>query len=350
VAASERRKAVPTVRLSPEGALREAIEAGIAGRRPAMLTARAGHLMAAYRSGELPGKPIIASGDDAAAYAAYRMPATVAAAAAAVAQMRESLPGWAPVSLLDVGAGTGAAAWGAEEELPSIGSVTLLEQSAEAISLGRAILAGSGSAALRKADWRRWRLAADGQPRLPLPATALVTAAYLLGELGGEQQRHLVELAMAAAPAIIFIEPGTPAGHRRILAARGQLLAGGFTVAAPCPHQLACPLDVPGDWCHFAARVQRSSVHRQAKGGRLSYEDEKFAFVAATRGLADTLPGGRVVRRPQQRKNLVSLSLCMADGTARERLVTKSEGPHYRAARKAAWGDRWETGTSQDAG
>jgi ribosomal protein RSM22 (predicted rRNA methylase) len=277
------------------------------------------------------------------------MPATVAAAAAAIAQMRESLPRWAPVSLLDVGAGTGAAAWAAEDELPSIRSVTLLEQSAEAINLGRAILAGSGSEALRNADWRRWRLAAGGQAA-PLPATALVTAAYLLGELAGEQQRHLVELALAAASAIILIEPGTPAGHRRILAARGQLLAGGFTVAAPCPHQLACPLNVPGDWCHFAARVQRSSVHRQAKGGKLSYEDEKFAFVAATRGLADKLPGARVVRRPQQRKNLVALSLCAEDGNAREQLITKSEGPYYRAARKAAWGDRWETGTSRDAG
>jgi ribosomal protein RSM22 (predicted rRNA methylase) len=339
---------VPTVRLSREGALREAVEAGIAGRRPAVLTAKAGHLMAAYRSGELPGRPIIANSDDAAAYAAYRMPATVAAAAAAIAQMRESLPGWAPVSLLDAGAGTGAAAWAAVDELSGIRSVTLLEQSAEAIGLGRAILAESGSEALRNADWRRWRLA-DGRPAAPpLPASALVTAAYLLGELGAEQQRHLVDLAMAAAPAIVLIEPGTPAGHRRILAARGQLLAGGFTVAAPCPHQLACPLDVPGDWCHFAARVQRSSVHRQAKGGTLSYEDEKFAFVAATRGVTGRLPGARIVRRPRQRKNLVSLSVCAADGTVREQLVTKSEGSYYRAARKAAWGDRWETGPPRD--
>lgn len=338
-----------TVRLSREGSLREAVEAGIAGRRPAVLTAKAGRLMSAYRSGEPPGKPIIATGDDAAAYAAYRMPATVAAAVAAITAMRESLPGWAPVSLLDVGAGTGAAAWAAVDELPSIGTVTLLEQSGEAIRLGRVILAESGSAALRNADWRNWRLAAGGQAPPPLPATEFITAAYLLGELGARQQRHLVELAMAAAPAIMLIEPGTPAGHRRILAARGQLLASGFTVAAPCPHPLACPLDVPGDWCHFAARVQRSAVHRQAKDGTLSYEDEKFAFVAATRGsgsdrgLTGRLPGARVVRRPQQRKNLISLSLCVADGTAQERLITKSEGPYYRAARKAAWGDRWET-------
>jgi ribosomal protein RSM22 (predicted rRNA methylase) len=42
--------------------------------------------------------------------------------------------------------------------------------------------------------------------------------------------------------------------------------------------------------------------------------------------------------------------LCAADGTARQQLVTKSEGAYYRAARKAAWGDRWEAGTSPDDG
>jgi ribosomal protein RSM22 (predicted rRNA methylase) len=340
---------VPTARLTGEDSLRAAVEAGIAGRRTAALTARAGRLIAAYRSGKLPGQPIIATAQDAAAYAAYRMPATVAAAAAAIGQTRESLPGWSPVSLLDVGAGTGAAAWAALDELPTIRSVILLEQSAEAASLGRAILARSGSETLRHADWRRWQLAAGGeQVSPPLPAAALITASYLLGELSRKQQRDLVELAMAAAPVIIFIEPGTPAGYRRILAAREQLLADGFTVAAPCPHQLACPLDVPGDWCHFAARVQRSAVHRQVKGGELGYEDEKFSFVAATRGLDDSLPAARIVRQPRQRRNLVSLNLCAQDGTARQQLVAKQAGPYYRAARKAAWGDRWETGTFPD--
>lgn len=341
---------MPTARLTGEGSLRAAVEAGIAGRRTAALAARAGHLIATYRSGKLPAKPILATAEDAAAYAAYRMPATAAAAAAAIGQTRESLPGWAPPSLFDVGAGTGAAAWAAVDELPAIRSVTLLEQSAEAASLGQAILAESGSETLRQAEWRRWRLAAGaGQASPPLPAAALITASYLLGELTREQQRDLVELTMAAAPVIIFIEPGTPAGYRRILAAREQLLAGGFTVAAPCPHRLVCPLDVPGDWCHFAARVQRSAVHRQAKGGELGYEDEKFSFVAAARGLDDSLPAARIVRHPRQRKNLVTLNLCVQDGSARQQLVAKRDGPYYRAARKAAWGDRWETGIFPDS-
>jgi len=345
--------------------------------------------MTAYRSGEVPAAPVMASKSDAAAYAAYRMPATVAATGQALGELRRSLPGWTPATLLDFGAGTGGAAWAVAEQLPTVASMTLLEQSAEAIRLGQAILAAAQAPCLRTATWRSWRLAADAKPSaagvptadgpsagvptpgvatpgvttpgvttlgvttadgstagLPtagLPTADLATAAYVLGELTPAQQSALVALAASAAPAVLFVEPGTPAGHRRILAARAQLLAARYVVAAPCPHQLGCPLDVEGDWCHFGARLQRSAVHRQAKGVELSYEDEKYSYVAAVRAasLEVATSQGRLVRRPQQRKGLVLLDLCWRDGTTRRELVSKSKGETYRQARKTAWGDRW---------
>lgn len=82
---------------------------------------------------------------------------------------------------------------------------------------------------------------------------------------------------------MVLIEPGTPEGYLRIREARGQLIDAGMTVAAPCPHDGTCPIEVGQDWCHFSARVSRSSLHRQVKGGSLPYEDEKFSYVAATR-------------------------------------------------------------------
>ena len=175
------------------------------------------------------------------------------------------------------------------------------------------------------------------------PGADLATAAYVLGELTTAQQSALVALAAQAAPAVLLVEPGTPAGHRRILAARAQLLAAGYVIAAPCPHQLGCPLDVAGDWCHFGARLQRSAVHRQAKGAELSYEDEKYSYVAAVRpdSLAVAAAPGRIVRRPQQRKGLVMLSVCAQDGIVGRELVGKSKGELYRHARKISWGDPW---------
>ena len=308
-------------------------------------------LMAAYRAGEVPPAPVIRSGIDAAAYAAYRMPATAAATAAALREVRLSLPGWAPSSLIDFGAGTGGSAWAVASDLPSVEAITLLEQSPDAIRLGTAIFAHAESDVLRSATWRLWRLGESdgrqtGAPEAGLPTADMATVCYVLGELAPAQQAALTTLAASAAPAVVLVEPGTPAGHRRILAARERLLSAGYQIAAPCPHQLHCPLDVDGDWCHFGARLQRSAMHRQAKGAELAYEDEKFSYVAAIRPQAirpapPDLPDGRVVRRPQQRKGLVMLDLCRADGSSSRELVSKSKGESYRRARKTAWGDRW---------
>jgi ribosomal protein RSM22 (predicted rRNA methylase) len=177
-----------------------------------------------------------------------------------------------------------------------------------------------------------------------LPGADLATAAYVLGELTPAQQSSLVAILASAAAAVVVVEPGTPAGHRRVLAARTQLIAAGYMIAAPCPHQLRCPLAVEGDWCHFGIRLQRSAVHRQVKGVELSYEDEKYSYVAAVRttvGVDMVRAPGRVVRRPQQRKGLVLLDLCLPDGTSGRELVSKSKGDVYRQARKISWGDRW---------
>jgi ribosomal protein RSM22 (predicted rRNA methylase) len=94
------------------------------------------------------------------------------------------------------------------------------------------------------------------------------------------------------------------------------------------------------DWCHFSVRVNRSSVHRRLKAAALGYEDEKFSYVAGIRGAAPPV-SARVVRRPHLGKGLVSLYLCTpTDGLART-VVSKRQGPTYRAARNIAWGDAW---------
>jgi ribosomal protein RSM22 (predicted rRNA methylase) len=328
---------------SGAASLTSAVQAGLRGAGVASLSAGVQRLMDAYRSGAVPAAPVLTSGRDVAAYAAYRMPATAAATGAAFAQLRLALPGWAPASVVDFGAGTGGASWAIATRADPV-RMTLLEQSAEAIRLGRAILAEADSAALRAAAWRTWRLGDGDASAPPADRGDLAVSAYVLGELSEPQQAQLVDLAAATAPAVLLIEPGTPAGHRRILTARARLLAAGYRIAAPCPHQLDCPLAVPGDWCHFAVRLQRSALHRQVKGADLSYEDEKFSYVAAVRPELGVpgWPAGRVVRHPQLRKNLVLLDLCQAGGRSVNLAVGKSKGEVYRRARKTSWGDRWE--------
>jgi ribosomal protein RSM22 (predicted rRNA methylase) len=278
--------------------------------------------------------PILAGPAEIAAYAAYRMPATYAALRATIAALPPTMP--APTSLTDVGGGTGAAAWAVADAFPSIGRITVLDQVDGALALGAALAASAPAAALRSAVWLRSLLPTE------LPSADLVTISYVLGELTEAARRDLVAHAAAGGGVVLIVEPGTPAGYARVIAARDQLLALGHRVLAPCPHQFECPL-AAGDWCHFAARVNRTSLHRRIKDADLSYEDEKFSYVATASPRLDLgappVGDGRVIRRLTQRKGMVTLRLCRPDGTAADRIVTKRHGELYRRARDTDWGD-----------
>jgi hypothetical protein len=81
------------------GSLTAAVQAGLKGAGIASLSAGVQRLMDAYRSGEVPAAPVLASRRDVAAYAAYRMPATAAATGAAFRQVRLALPAWTPATV-----------------------------------------------------------------------------------------------------------------------------------------------------------------------------------------------------------------------------------------------------------
>lgn len=279
--------------------------------------------------------PILRTDADAAAYAAYRMPATYTAVHDGLARAADVVGSLAPRTLLDVGGGTGAAVWASARLWPTLESATVLEGSEPVIALGRRLAAGAGDAVVRTARWERALL--DGGSTLPV--ADLVTVCYLLGELPEPVRGTLVDEAARRAGTVAVVEPGTPAGYRRVLAARERLVAAGMSVAAPCPHDAACPI-TGDDWCHFAARVDRTARHRGLKGGTLGHEDEKFAYVVATRG-QPAHAGNRVVRHPAHRKGLVTLRLCTGDGTLVDRPVPRSRKDLFRAARDAGWGDAW---------
>jgi ribosomal protein RSM22 (predicted rRNA methylase) len=261
------------------------------------------------------------------------MPATFAAVRGALEQAALLRPDFQPVSQLDIGGGTGAAIWAASTVWPSLSSVTVLEQVPEAIAMGKKLAADSP--VLRNAVWRAGRLDDLG------PESAdVVTVSYVLSELSSGQQEQLVRLLAKQQGFVVVVEPGTPTGYERIVTARDQLIAAGHTIVAPCPHDLDCPIPRGRDWCHFAGRINRSSLHRQTKGAVLSFEDEKFSYVISTPS-APRQAESRVVRHPQQRKGLVNLTLCANTGQLEDRIVSKRQGPLYRAARDAEWGDAW---------
>ncbi|WP_307127309.1 small ribosomal subunit Rsm22 family protein [Streptomyces sp. B1I3] len=318
-------------------ALRTALAELLDGLPPTQTAKAVDRLIASYRGTTPTDAPVLRDRSDVAAYAAYRMPATFEAVRACLAALRAAAPDWVPATHTDIGGGTGAATWavaGAWEQGPR---TTVLDWAEPALALGRELAASSGIPALRAATWQRARIGAVQEPAAP---TDLVTVSYVLKELTPGDRTALVDSTAASAQAVVIVEPGTPDGYARVIEARDRLIAAGLTVAAPCPHSGACPIEQGTDWCHFSARVSRSSLHRQVKGGSLSHEDEKFSYVVATRFPTDPV-GARVTRRPQIRKGQVLLELCTRDEGLQRATVTKRHGELYRAARDTAWGDAW---------
>jgi ribosomal protein RSM22 (predicted rRNA methylase) len=318
----------------PAEALRSSLAGLLDGLPPRQAAQAVERLIANYRGATPTDAPILRDRADVAAYAAYRMPATFEAVRSALEAFADAVPEWTPGSHVDVGGGTGAATWAVSATWDGRRPVTVLDWAEPALALGREIAATHP--ALDQARWQRARIGAA----LTLESTDLVTVSYVLNELPAPDRAALVDAAASAAQAVVIVEPGTPDGYARVIEARDRLIAAGFRVAAPCPHTAACPIAPGTDWCHFSARVSRSSLHRQVKGGSLPYEDEKFSYVAAARFPAGPAPS-RVVRRPQIRKGQVLLDLCEAEERLERTTVTKRHGDLYKAARDADWGDAW---------
>jgi ribosomal protein RSM22 (predicted rRNA methylase) len=267
-----------------------------------------------------------------AAYLAVRLPATYAAAGHVFRQVHAFAPQLEIKTMLDLGAGPGTALLAAKQVFPALERATLLEADAGWLKPGRLLTA---TLAL-EAQWLQRDLRAPGD----LAPHDLVVISYALGELPQAAGESLLRRAwQCATKLMVIVEPGTMRGFAGINATRSWLLANRANIVAPCPHHSACPMDAAGDWCHFAQRVERTSLHRSLKGGSLGHEDEKFSYLAAAREPV-ALPQSRIVRHPQRHRGHVQLTLCTAEGIAM-RTIAKSRKQAYKEARQADWGDAW---------
>ena len=310
--------------------LKAALDTRLQGRSRSDAGERATLISRTYRDGG--GSGGITSEADALAYALVRMPATYAAVIASLNALGEIRPEFAPASLLDVGAGPGTATWAAAEAFSSLTDFTLLDANGALRAL--ALDLGRGSARIGDMTYQR------GEARAALTdakAADLVIASYMIGELDDAERKTLADLMWAKTrDTLLVVEPGTPAGYAGIIALRQQLIASGAHVAAPCPHDGACPLTAP-DWCHFTQRLPRSRAHKQIKGAELPYEDEKFAYVALTRAPVAQHPS-RVLAQPVSTKVEVAAKLYTPDGLVIAKVPRRARA-EYARARRWRWGD-----------
>lgn len=305
--------------------LRLAIEQLAAGQELRKLMASAQGISQRYRSDSGAGRVLVANERDTLVYAAVRMPATFGAVSKALELTFEQCNVEID-TVLDIGAGTGAASHAAQL-LTDCGSITCLEREESMISLGKRLMETRGVSA-------QW-IKSDITSTDIVQRADLVVSSYCLNELTSAARRNAVlKLWERTEKLLLIVEPGTPEGFSQLKEARRLLTELGGFVAAPCPHNGECRID-KDDWCHFTARIARSKLHKQLKGGEVPYEDEKFCFIAVSREKC----GGaaRILRHPKIESGKITLRLCTPHGIC-DRIVTKKNAL-FKAARKSDSGD-----------
>ncbi len=275
-------------------------------------------LSARYRAKE---KPYLTSHTHYLAYLITRMPATNAA----LSQVFKQAHNFDPLSLLDLGAGPGTGYLAAKTYFPNLSQATLVEADAKFIALGKQLITDS-------VLWQHTALPC------PLKPHDLVLLSYSLNEMKDPAQ--IVKTAwQATQQLLVIIEPGTPEGYQRIIEMRTMLLSLGAHMVAPCPNALPCPMQ-ESNWCHFPARLSRSKLHKQLKGGDLGYEDEKFSYLIVSKTAYDT-PRARIVAPLGMHTGHVQLTLC-SEGELKSCTVSQKDKLLYKKCRKAEWGDSLE--------
>jgi ribosomal protein RSM22 (predicted rRNA methylase) len=266
-------------------------------------------------------------------YIATRLPATYAAIEAVLQAVKERLPALSVQTALDLGTGPGTALWALDHCFSTLSTYTLIEQDASLIQLGKQLIELSEASQFKSVEWQQESF----DQMATFPAHDVVLCSYSIGELKSSLIPGVLAHAWEAAQQLlIIIEPGTPVGFERIRLIRRQLIELGAYLVAPCPHHLACPM-TGEDWCHFAARVERSSMHRRLKGASLGHEDEKFSYVVASKTPCP-LPDSRILRHPEHHSGHINLKLCTAEGIQYP-TISRKRGELYKLAKRKEWGD-----------
>jgi len=280
-----------------------------------------------YRENDGKGKKLVTKQSEAIAYAISRMPATYCAVYTALSHTLKNY-NQDIKSVLDVGAGTGAATW-AVADLVQVDEITCLEREEEMRKIGSCLM----NQHISMVKWKAFDLVQD---EIKENADLVITS-YVINELAeADREESIIKMWNATKGLLVIIEPGTPQGFSHILQARKLLLEQGANIVAPCTHNNKCSVG-NDDWCGFYTRVTRSKMQKQAKNGELGYEDEKFSYIAFSKTPV-TQSEAVILRHPQINSGYVKVKLCTRNGI-QEKTYSKKDKEIYKRIKKMDAGD-----------
>ena len=188
-------------------------------------------------------------------------------------------------------------------------------------------------------------------------AAGVLVLSHVLNELTEEGRRALRRVIDHAA-AVLWVEPGTFADSRALIAMR-EALREQFTVIAPCTHQAPCGLRTAGNerhWCHHFAAPPAGIMGdgdwvRFAQRAGIDLRSLPYSFlVLERRGLREPPPGllpeggSRILGEPRLYKGYAKVLSCQADGV-RDLTLQKRDAPELFKAMKGGRAEslhRWE--------
>lgn len=287
--------------------------------------------------GDKNGQSLVNKEDEALAYAISRMPATYSAVKTACEQAIEMLKLQKDLSLqnleslVDVGAGTGAATL-ALSEYVNFKRITCLEREDVMIELGKELL----EEPLENTTWLKFDINLEDFSE----KFDVVITSYMINELAENKVLNIVDkLWNMTNKILIIVDSGTPKDHKRLVNIKNHLVQKGGNVIAPCTRNQGCALS-EDDWCHFVCRVERTKMQKEAKKGDVPFEDEKFTYLVIAKEDIDVKIENfsRVIRHPIINTNMIKVKLC-SNGDIKEKIYTKKDKDKYKKVRKARVGD-----------
>ena len=276
-----------------------------------------------YKNETGESKSLINSKADSLLYAISRMPATYAVIYTLLSQLLDQGLISGIESVFDVGSGTGAGYF-AIKEIDDDAKITLFERDENMIKVFETLT--DNEVSVQKLDIIRDRVETKAD---------LVMTSYVLSEMK-EQDRlnSVLKLLEITNKYLLIIDTGTPRTYENMMTVKRFVQERGYNVIAPC-QSAKCGLK--NDYCQFYARVERSSLMRQAKQSELSYEDEKYFYLLISKEKAENC-SKRVIRRPIIKPNNIELCLCSSDGVNKENF-TKKNKDLFKMAKKAKIND-----------
>ena len=283
-----------------------------------------------YMNEKREGQTLLSKEKEALAYLGIRMPATFCAITTALKQTLKIAENCKIETVLDIGAGTGAAVWAINEQIDT-DKIICLEREEAMRKVGQELM--SQSQELSKVEW----VDADITKFEKIKGADLIVSSYMINELKEEERKKVIEkLLNLESKIILIIEPGTPEGFKNIKQIQKIALEKGANIIAPCTHQGLCKLP-EDDWCHSTVRVERSKIQKILKSGDAPYEDEKFSYIAISKENLGTAQS-RILRHPIIETGKITLKLCR-NGNIEQKIITKKEKELFKEAKKKKCGD-----------